>query len=192
MSPEASAAYAERVVMDADDVRRAVLRLSHEILEHKGDVDSLLLVGLRTRGIPLAARLRRHIEEFGGRPVAHGRLDSTLYRDDLKLGRPRVERTEIPVDITGRRLVLIDDVLFTGRTVRAALDALIDLGRPAVVELAVLVDRGHRELPIRADYVGKNLPTSRQERVSVRLVEVDGRDEVVITSPTTATKSEAQ
>ena len=143
--------------------------LSHEILEHKGDVDSLLLVGLRTRGIPLATRLRRHIEEFGGRPVALGRLDPTLYRDDLKLGRPRVERTDIPVDITGRRLVLIDDVLFTGRTVRAALDALIDLGRPAIVELAVLVDRGHRELPIRADYVGKNLPTSRQERVSVRL-----------------------
>jgi pyrimidine operon attenuation protein / uracil phosphoribosyltransferase len=184
--PAANLPFAERVVMDADDVRRAVVRLSHEILEHKGELTALLLIGLRTRGIPLAARLRRHLEEFGGGTVALGRLDPTLYRDDLALGRPRLERTDIPVDVNGRRVVLVDDVLFTGRTVRAALDAIVDLGRPSIVELAVLVDRGHRELPIRADYVGKNLPTNRQERVAVRLLEVDGRDEVAVMSPIAA------
>lgn len=176
-------APSERVVMDADAVRRAVVRLSHEIRERDADLGPLVLVGLRTRGIPLAARLRRHLEEFTGAPVAFGRLDPSLYRDDLAVARPRLEPTDIPFDLTGRRVVLVDDVLYTGRTVRAALDALVDHGRPARVELAVLVDRGHRELPIRADYVGKNLPTSRQERVAVRLQEVDGRDEVVVLAP---------
>ena len=181
-----SETVAERLAMDAADVRRAVVRLSHEILERHGAGSAreppLLLVGLRTRGIPLAARLHRHVEELCGAAVAIGRLDPTLYRDDLGRGRPRLERTDIPGDVTGRRVVLVDDVLFTGRTVRAALDAIVDLGRPALVQLAVLVDRGHRELPIRADHVGKNLPTSRAERVAVRLREVDGRDEVVIVS----------
>lgn len=177
-----SSTTTERVVMTADDVRRAVTRLSHEILERNSESGPLILVGLRTRGIPLAARLRRQIEEFGGSVVV-GRLDPTLYRDDLARGRPRLERTDIPVDVSGRRLVLVDDVLYTGRTVRAALDAIVALGRPSVVHLVVLVDRGHRELPIRADYVGKNLPTNRQERVTVRLQEVDGRDEVVIVAP---------
>jgi pyrimidine operon attenuation protein / uracil phosphoribosyltransferase len=172
----------ERVVMDAEAVRRAVVRLGHEIREHDSGRGPLVLVGLRTRGIPLAARLQRQLEEFTGGPVPLGRLDPSLYRDDLAVARPRLEPTDVPVDLTGRRVVLVDDVLFTGRTIRAALDALVDLGRPAVVELAVLVDRGHRELPIRADYVGKNLPTSRHERVSVRLHEVDGRDGVVIVS----------
>ena len=181
-----SEARTERVVMDADDVRRAVVRLSHEILEHSAEAGPMVLVGLRTRGIPLAARVRRHLEEFSGETVALGRLDPTLYRDDLSRARPRLERTDIPVDISGRRVVLVDDVLYTGRTVRAALDAIVDLGRPALVELAVLVDRGHRELPIRADYVGRNLPTHRQERITVRLQEVDGRDEVVLVSPAPA------
>jgi pyrimidine operon attenuation protein / uracil phosphoribosyltransferase len=172
----------ERAVMDAEAVRRAVVRLGHEIREHASERGALVLVGLRTRGIPLAARLQRQLEEFTGEAVALGRLDPSLYRDDLAVARPRLEPTDVPVDLTGRRVVLVDDVLFTGRTIRAALDALVDLGRPAVVELAVLVDRGHRELPIRADYVGKNLPTNRHERVSVRLHEVDGRDEVVLVS----------
>jgi pyrimidine operon attenuation protein/uracil phosphoribosyltransferase len=170
----------ERVVMDDEAVRRAVVRLGHEVREHATDRGALVLVGLRTRGIPLAARLQRQLEELTGEAVALGRLDPSLYRDDLAVARPRLEPTEMPVDLTGRRVVLVDDVLYTGRTIRAALDALVDLGRPAVVELAVLVDRGHRELPIRADYVGKNLPTSRHERVGVRLREVDGRDEVVL------------
>ncbi|HZU07045.1 MAG TPA: bifunctional pyr operon transcriptional regulator/uracil phosphoribosyltransferase PyrR [Chloroflexota bacterium] len=173
----------ERVVMTADEIRRALVRLSHEILERNRGSTDLLLVGLRTRGIPLAMRLQRYLAEFGGGAVALGRLDPTLYRDDLDRRQPRVEPTAIPGAVDGRRVVLVDDVLFTGRTVRAALDALVDLGRPAAVQLAVLVDRGHRELPIRADYVGKNLPTSRQERVTVRLREVDGRDEVVLVSP---------
>ncbi|HEY7068350.1 MAG TPA: bifunctional pyr operon transcriptional regulator/uracil phosphoribosyltransferase PyrR [Chloroflexota bacterium] len=168
--------------MDAEAVCRAVARLGHEIREHGDERGALVLVGLRTRGIPLAARLQRQLEEFTGGAVPLGRLDPSLYRDDLAVARPRLEPTDVPVDMTGRRVVLVDDVLYTGRTIRAALDALVDLGRPAVVELAVLVDRGHRELPIRADYVGKNLPTSRQERVSVRLHEVDGYDEVVIVS----------
>jgi pyrimidine operon attenuation protein / uracil phosphoribosyltransferase len=178
--PTVSAAPHEQLVLSADDVRRAIARLSHEIRERDDGRGPLVLVGLRTRGIPLAARLRRHLEEHTGQSVAFGRLDPTLYRDDLRLGRPRVEPTDIPVDVDGCRLVLVDDVLFTGRTVRAALDAIVDLGRPALVQLAVLVDRGHRELPIRADFVGKNLPTSRQQRVTVRLQEVDGRDEVVL------------
>ena len=171
---------AERVVMDAEAVRRALVRMSHEIRERGADRGEPVLIGLRTRGIPLAGRLRHYLEEFAGQSVALGRLDPSLYRDDLAVARPRLERTDIPVDLTGQRVVLVDDVLYTGRTVRAALDALVDHGRPALVELAVLVDRGHRELPIRADYVGKNLPTRHDERVMVRLQEVDGRNEVVV------------
>jgi pyrimidine operon attenuation protein / uracil phosphoribosyltransferase len=178
--PNVSAAPHEQLVLSADEVRRTIIRLSHEIRERDDGRGPLVLVGLRTRGIPLAMRLRRHLEEHTGQSVAFGRLDPTLYRDDLRLGRPRVETTEIPVDVDGSRLVLVDDVLFTGRTVRAALDAIVDLGRPALVQLAVLVDRGHRELPIRADFVGRNLPTSRQQRVTVRLQEIDGKDEVVL------------
>ena len=172
-------------VLDAEGMRRALVRLGREILEH-GPAAGLVLVGLRTRGIPLASRLAEQIGADAGAPVALGRLDPTLYRDDLSRVRPRLDRTSIPVDVAGRRIVLVDDVLYTGRTVRAALDALMDLGRPALVELAVVVDRGHRELPIRADYVGKNLPTSLQERVFVRLHETDGRDEVVIEGPPAA------
>jgi pyrimidine operon attenuation protein/uracil phosphoribosyltransferase len=169
--------------MDAEAIRRALVRVSHEIRERGAERGAPVLVGLRTRGIPLAARLQRLLAEFSGESVALGRLDPSLYRDDLAVARPRLEPTAIPLDLTGRRVVLVDDVLYTGRTVRAALDALVDHGRPALVELAVLVDRGHRELPIRADYVGKNLPTHRAERVAVRLHEIDGRDEVVVLSP---------
>ena len=175
----------ERTVLDADGMRRALVRLGREILEHS-DASDLVLVGLRTRGIPLAARLAERLSATTSQPVPLGRLDPTLYRDDLSRVRPRLDHTSVPVDIAGRRVVLVDDVLYTGRTVRAALDALMDLGRPALVELAVLVDRGHRELPIRADYVGKNLPTSLQERVFVRLRETDGHDEVVIEGPPAA------
>ncbi len=175
-----TAASRPRVVMEPDVVRRAVVRLSHEIHERDSALEQLVLIGLRTRGIPLAARLQRHLAELANHNVALGRLDPSLYRDDLAVARPRLEPTDIPVDLTDRRVVLVDDVLFTGRTVRAALDAIVDHGRPARVELAVLVDRGHRELPIRADYVGKNLPTTRHERVAVRLAEIDGRDEVVV------------
>jgi pyrimidine operon attenuation protein/uracil phosphoribosyltransferase len=174
--PEADA----RVALDAEAIRRAVVRLSRELVERHAGVADFVLVGLRTRGVPLAARLARHVQELTVEPVPVGRLDPTLHRDDLREMRPRLVPSEIPVSVAGRQVVLVDDVLFTGRTVRAALDALNDFGRPASVQLAVLIDRGHRELPIRADYVGKNLPTSRQERVSVRLREIDGRDEVVI------------
>lgn len=172
-----------RQVMDAEAMRRAIVRLSREIAERQADVSALVLVGLRTRGVPLAARIAAELAAAGHELAAVGRLDPTLYRDDLNRVRPSLQPTDIPVDVAGRPVVLVDDVLFTGRTVRAALDALVDLGRPAVVQLAVLVDRGHRELPIRADYVGKNLPTHRDERVAVRLAETDGRDEVVIERP---------
>jgi pyrimidine operon attenuation protein/uracil phosphoribosyltransferase len=180
MTGDAHAPVVARIVMDGEAVRRAVVRVSHEILERGHSPDDLVLIGLRTRGIPLASRLRQQLAGIAASRVALGRLDPSLYRDDLAVARPRLEPTAIPVDLTGRRLVLVDDVLFTGRTVRAALDAIVDYGRPARVELAVLVDRGHRELPIRADYVGKNLPTARDQRVTVRLQEIDGRDEVVV------------
>jgi pyrimidine operon attenuation protein/uracil phosphoribosyltransferase len=169
-------------VLDARDISRALTRISHEILErNKGPAD-LLLLGLPTRGVPLAKRIAEKIAAVEGTPVAVGSLDVTMYRDDLR-GQPTrsPHRTQIPPSgIDGKIVVLVDDVLFSGRTIRAALDALGDLGRPASVRLAVLVDRGHRELPIRADHVGKNLPSARSERVSVRLEEIDGVDEVVI------------
>ena len=175
-------------LLTADDIRRAVTRLAHEVLERNRGVDGLVLVGLRTRGVPLASRLRKSIEDFESASVPLGELDITLYRDDVHQRLPRaLSRTSIPVDISDHTVVLVDDVLFTGRTIRAALDALIDLGRPRAIQLLCLVDRGHREFPIRPDYVGKNVPTSRHEKVAVRLEEVDGVDEVVLISPTEPT-----
>jgi len=174
------------VVLDAGDISRALTRISHEILErNKGPAD-LLLLGLHTRGVPLARRLAANIAEVEGTTVATGELDVTMYRDDLRSQPTRSpHRTELPAaGIDGKTVVLVDDVLFSGRTIRAALDALSDLGRPAAVRLAILVDRGHRELPIRADHVGKNLPTSRAERVTLHLVETDGEDEVRILDAT--------
>ena len=172
------------VVMDADRIGRTLARIAHEIVERNKGVDDLALVGVRSRGVPLARRLARSIKDITGDDVPTGALDITLYRDDLMrhaVGpQPVVRRTEIPFSIDGRKILLVDDVLYTGRTTRAALDALIDFGRPKAIQLIVLVDRGHRELPIKADYVGKNLPTSPSQSVQVRLVEIDGRDEVEI------------
>ena len=170
------------VVLSAEDIRRAVRRIAHEIAERNHGLTSVALVGMHTRGVPLAQRLAHAIREFEGELVPVGELDIGLYRDDipsLELG-PRLQRTEMPVDIDGWRVVLVDDVLYTGRSIRAAMDALTDFGRPASIQLAVLVDRGHRELPIRPDYVGKNIPTAMQESVQVLLEETDDRDEVRI------------
>ena len=175
-------------LLGADDIRRAVARLAHEVVERNEGVQSLVLVGLRTRGIPLARRVKQRILEFEGAEVPLGELDITLYRDDVHQRAPRsLSPTQIPVDISNKTVILVDDVLFTGRTIRAALDALIDLGRPKAIQLLCLVDRGHRELPIRPDYVGKNVPTSRHEKIAVRLEEVDGVDEVVLIQPVGAT-----
>jgi pyrimidine operon attenuation protein/uracil phosphoribosyltransferase len=171
-------------LLGVDDIRRAIARLAHEVVERNAGVNSLVLVGLRTRGIPLARRLQLRIKEFEGEEVPLGELDITLYRDDVHQRAPRaLLPTSIPVDIADKTVVLVDDVLYTGRTIRAALDALIDLGRPRAIQLVCLVDRGHRELPIRPDYVGKNVPTSRHEKVAVRLEEIDGVDEVVLIQP---------
>ncbi len=169
-------------IMDEAGISRALTRISHEIVERNKGVENLALVGIRRRGGPLAERIAQKIKEIEGVEVPVGVLDITLYRDDLTtLGpQPMLHRTEVPFDVTGKKIVLTDDVLYTGRTVRAALDALMDLGRPNCIQLAVLVDRGHRELPIKADYVGKNVPTSKKEIITVRLKEIDGRDEVVI------------
>ncbi len=172
------------VVLDAARIARSLARIAHEILERNHGVDELALIGIRRRGVPLARRLAAAIHEIHHTEIPTGALDITLYRDDLMrhaVGpQPLVRSTEIPFSIDDRIILLVDDVLYTGRTVRAALDALIDFGRPQAIQLVVLVDRGHRELPIKADYVGKNLPTSRRESVQVRLEEVDGDDEVVI------------
>jgi pyrimidine operon attenuation protein/uracil phosphoribosyltransferase len=174
----------QKKLLGADDIRRAVARLAHEVVERNQGTDSLVLVGLRTRGVPLAKRLQRRIAEFERAEVPLGELDITLYRDDVYQRAPRaLSRTSIPVDISDQTVLLVDDVLYTGRTIRAALDALIDLGRPRAIQLVCLIDRGHRELPIRPDYVGKNVPTSRHEKVAVRLEEVDGVDEVVLIQP---------
>lgn len=169
-------------VLDADGIERALTRIAHEILERDRDARRVVLVGIRSRGEVLAGRLARVIERAGGFPVPVGALDITLYRDDLsRVGpNPVVRGTEIGEPIDGKRVIIVDDVLFTGRTVRAAMDALADFGRPECIELCVLIDRGHRELPIRADYVGRNQPTARAELVQVRLRETDGTDEVVI------------
>ena len=172
---------AERQIMNEQDIQRALARVSHEILERNRGIADLVLVGIHTRGVILSRRLEQNILRVEGNRTPLAELDISLYRDDLqgRLG-PVVKPTRFPVDIQGKKVVLVDDVLFTGRTVRAALDALNDLGRPRQVQLAILLDRGHRELPIRADYVGKNIPTSRDEQVKVRLVEADGRDEVAL------------
>ena len=172
------------VVMDADRIARTLTRIAHEIVERNKGVDDLALVGVRTRGVHLARRLARTLKEITGDEVPTGALDITLYRDDLMRNavgpQPLVRRTEIPFSIDDRKILLVDDVLYTGRTTRAALDALIDFGRPRGIQLIVLVDRGHRELPIKADYVGKNLPTAPDESVQVCLQETDNRDEVVL------------
>jgi pyrimidine operon attenuation protein/uracil phosphoribosyltransferase len=172
------------VVIDADRMGRSLTRIAHEILERNRGVEELALVGIRTRGVPLAKRIAGSIREITQHDVPTGALDITLYRDDLMRhavgAQPVVGRTEIPFSIDEKRILLVDDVLYTGRTIRAALDALIEFGRPKAIQLVVLVDRGHRELPIKADYVGKNLPTSLSQSVQVRLQEIDGRDEVEI------------
>lgn len=172
------------VVMDADRIGRSLMRIAHEILERNRGIENLALVGIRARGVPLAARLAANLQAAGGAVVPLGSLDITLYRDDLmkhQVGpQPILRRTEIPFSLDGKVIILVDDVLYTGRTIRAALDALIDFGRPSAIQLVALVDRGHRELPIRADYVGRNVPTSRQQTVQVHLAEIDGHDEVEV------------
>ena len=179
--PVDESALAGRRVMDADEIRRAVTRMFHEILERNHGADGLLLAGIRTRGVPLAERLAEQIRRAENTAVPVGRLDINLYRDDLsERPRMRIRPTTMPVDVAGRTVVLVDDVLYTGRTVRAAMDAISDLGRPLRIQVAALVDRGHRELPIRADFVGKNIPTRQMELVRVRFHETDGTDDVCI------------
>jgi len=172
----------KHVIMDEIAMKRALTRIAHEIIEKNKGVENVAVVGIRRRGGPLAQRLATRIEEIEGIKIPVGILDITLYRDDLTTlaSQPQIHRTEVYFDINGLNIVLVDDVLYTGRTVRAAMDALIDLGRPKSIQLAVLVDRGHRELPIKADFVGKNAPTSRQEIISVYVSELDGKDEVII------------
>lgn len=169
-------------IMDADGIRRALIRIAHEITEKNRGVENVALVGIRTRGVPLAARIAEEIQKIENAEVPVGSLDITLYRDDLTtMGyNPVIHGTEIDFDITGKHIVLVDDVLYTGRTIRAALDAIIDMGRPNSIQLAVLIDRGHRELPIRADYAGKNVPTSRRETIEVALQEEGKEDEVIL------------
>ena len=170
------------VLMDSEGIRRALTRISHEIVEKNKGVENIVLVGIRTRGVPIAERLAANIEKIEGQKPPVGVLDITLYRDDLSTlaYQPIVRPTELPVDITGKTVVLVDDVLYTGRTIRAALDAIIDNGRPKTIQLAVLIDRGHRELPIRADFVGKNVPTSSNELVAVNTTEYDGENSVLL------------
>jgi len=175
---------AEKVIMTLEDIRRTLARISHEIIEQNKVTEGLVLVGMHTRGVPLAKRISANIEDYLGLAIPVGALDISLYRDDLTSlnQQPTVKRTNVPVSIEGKSIVLVDDVLYTGRSTRAAMDALIDLGRPQSIQLAVLIDRGHRELPVRADYVGKNVPSSRHEEIKVRLKETDDRDEVAIIS----------
>jgi len=171
-----------RQIMTADEIRRATVRISHEIVEKQAGTDGLALIGIQRRGVPLARRLAEAIHEHEGVALPVGALDITFYRDDLSMiaQQPLVKGTDLPFDLNGRTIVLVDDVLYTGRTIRAAMDALVDFGRPQAMRLAVLVDRGHRELPIRADHVGKNVPTSREEVVRVHLAEIDDEDGVDI------------
>ena len=173
---------AKKVIMTPEDIRRTLARIAHEIIEQNRSMNGLILVGMRTRGVPLAKRLAANIQTFEGTNIPVGALDISLYRDDLDSLdlKPMVDGTQIPVDIDRKIIILVDDVLFTGRSTRAAMDALIDLGRPASIQLAVLVDRGHRELPIRADYIGKNIPSSRTEEIKVEMLETDGIDQVSI------------
>lgn len=172
----------KKVIMDAQAIRRALKRIAHEIIERNKGVEDVILIGIRSRGVPLSQRVAEEIKKIEGVEVPVGVLDITLYRDDLsQLGyQAIVQGTEIPFDISGKTIVMVDDVLFTGRTVRAALDALIDMGRPKMIQLAVLVDRGHRELPIRADYIGKNVPTSSRETIVVKVSQIDEIDAVLI------------
>lgn len=172
----------EKVIMSQQDIQRALTRIAHEIVERNEGCEGLVFIGMMTRGVPIAKRLAEEIKDFEKVDIPIGALDISFYRDDIPyLGvQPVVRRTDIPTDISGKRVILVDDVLFTGRSIRAALDAIIDFGRPRNIQLAVLVDRGHRELPIRADYVGKNIPTAGTEDVQVRLMETDGKEEVVI------------
>lgn len=170
------------VLLDEAGMHRAIRRISHEIIEKNKGIDKILLVGIRTRGVPIAERIAKEIFGIEGVRLPVGHLDITLYRDDLSTlaYQPIVKSTEIPLEVTDKTIILVDDVLYTGRTIRAALDAMIDLGRPSTIQLAVLIDRGHRELPIRADYVGKNVPTSAQECISVQMKEIEGLDQVVL------------
>lgn len=172
----------KNVIMDSEAIRRALVRIAHEIIEKNKGVEDVVIVGIRTRGVPLAQRIAAEINAIENCEMTVGMLDITLYRDDLStLGyNPGVHGTDINFDLSGKHVVLVDDVLYTGRTIRAALDAVIDMGRPKTIQLAVLVDRGHKELPIRADYVGKNVPTSQKETIEVVLNEIDGTDEVYI------------
>ncbi|GMR04377.1 MAG: bifunctional pyr operon transcriptional regulator/uracil phosphoribosyltransferase PyrR [Thermodesulfobacteriota bacterium] len=173
-----------RQVLDERSIDRALSRIAHEILERNRNVEDLVVLGIPTRGYQLARRLQSKILEIEGVEVPAGSVDATLYRDDLaiKKDQPPLKKTEIPIDIDDKVVIMVDDVLFTGRTIRAAMNALMDFGRPIEIQLAVLVDRGHRELPIKADYVGKNIPTSRNEGVKVLLEELDGKNEVIISS----------
>jgi pyrimidine operon attenuation protein/uracil phosphoribosyltransferase len=188
--PHTRAPADERVLLDSEALERTLHRIAHEIIERNPELDDVALIGIHTRGVPLAQRLRRLIEDFAGVEVALGTVDITFYRDDVQVRggeapihpQPLVRATRLDFPLEGKTCVLVDDVLYTGRTIRAAIEALFDYGRPARVQLAVLADRGHRELPIRPDYVGKNLPTARSERVQVQLVEVDEVDQVVLVS----------
>ncbi len=173
-----------KIVMSAEDIKRTLARIAHEVVERNRTADKLLLIGMHTRGVPLARRLATIIEDFEGTVIPVGALDIGPYRDDLSLldQQPVIQGTDIPVSIDGKSIVLVDDVLYTGRSIRAAMDALIDRGRPESIQLAVLIDRGHREMPIRADYVGKNMPSSRNEEIQVQLKETDNIDEVAIIS----------
>ena len=181
---QAEAAAGEKVLLDGDAISRTLSRIAHEIVERNADLDRVALVGIQTRGVPLAARLRELVADRGGATLRLGTLDITFHRDDAPerngARQPVVHATSIRFALEGTTVVLVDDVLYTGRTIRAAIDALLEFGRPARVQLAVLVDRGHRELPIRPDYVGKNLPTARDERIQVELAEVDGADRVLL------------
>ncbi|MCH2513127.1 MAG: bifunctional pyr operon transcriptional regulator/uracil phosphoribosyltransferase PyrR [Dehalococcoidia bacterium] len=173
----------ERQIMNHEDVRRALARVAHEILERNRGAEGLVIVGIHTRGVHLARRIAANLAEFEGIEVPVATLDVSLYRDDNRVrsqSHTKLQPTDIPMGIQGKRVVLVDDVLYTGRTIRAAMDALVDFGRPQQIQLAILLDRGHRELPIRADYVGQNLPTAFNERVKVRLIETDGADEVAL------------
>jgi len=175
----------EKILLTSREIERALARIAHEIVERNKGAEGVVFVGMRTRGVPLAKRIAEIIEGFEGTPIPVGTLDIGLYRDDVspsELRSATESHTDIPTSITDRRLILVDDVLYTGRSIRAAMDALMDLGRPKSIQLAVLIDRGHRELPVRADYVGKNVPSSKDEEIQVRLVEIDGVDKVVIES----------
>ena len=174
----------EKVLMSPEDIKRALVRIAHEIAERNKGAENIVLVGMQTRGVPIAKRLASTIQELEGSTIPVGSLDISLYRDDLSSLelKPIVQRTDVPTDITDKQVVLVDDVFYTGRSIRAAMDALMDLGRPVSIQLAVLIDRGHRELPIRADYIGKNIPTATNEEINVYVTEIDGEDKVTLSS----------